>query len=187
MGLVGHGAPGPCRLGHHPLSPCWPPGEVDPWNPSEPPGTIPANSRTFRNPEKHFPYMNLYLRTILELLVMYRILSETLNYLRTHHYEYPITTLALPNVKCVTLWVQEHADMTKTPLRSIINSGTWMPIMNPTYSTKIFIGLNHDVKDSDNPVFNSLCLAIFYLPEIRSSVSPYLVQSRPGKFSLLVL
>src|SRR6266536_6396365 len=30
--------------------------------------------------------------------------------------------------------------MTKTPLRSITNSGTWMLILAPTYSTKIFIG-----------------------------------------------
>ena len=30
--------------------------------------------------------------------------------------------------------------MTETPLRSITNSGTWMLILAPTYSTKIFIG-----------------------------------------------
>ena len=30
--------------------------------------------------------------------------------------------------------------MTETPLRSINNSGTWMLILVPTYSTKIFIG-----------------------------------------------
>merc|ERR1719328_1025410 len=30
--------------------------------------------------------------------------------------------------------------MTETPLRSIINRGTWMPILAPLYSTKIFIG-----------------------------------------------
>ena len=30
--------------------------------------------------------------------------------------------------------------MTEAPLRSITNSGTWMPILVPTYSTKIFIG-----------------------------------------------
>uniref|UniRef100_M8C0R2 Strictosidine synthase 1 n=1 Tax=Aegilops tauschii TaxID=37682 RepID=M8C0R2_AEGTA len=29
--------------------------------------------------------------------------------------------------------------MTETPLRSITNSGTWMPILAPTYSMKIFI------------------------------------------------
>src|SRR5215216_6412253 len=30
--------------------------------------------------------------------------------------------------------------MTETPLRSITNSGTWMLILAPTYSAKIFIG-----------------------------------------------
>ena len=30
--------------------------------------------------------------------------------------------------------------MTETPLQSITNSGTWMLILAPTYSTKIFIG-----------------------------------------------
>ena len=37
--------------------------------------------------------------------------------------------------------------------------------------------MNHNVKDLINPVYNSLCLAVRYLPEIRSSVSRYLVQS----------
>ena len=32
--------------------------------------------------------------------------------------------------------------MTETPLRSITNRGTWMLILAPTYSTKIFIGQN---------------------------------------------
>src|SRR6266496_3868002 len=33
-----------------------------------------------------------------------------------------------------------YVDMTKTYLWSITNSGTWMLILVPTYSTKIFIG-----------------------------------------------
>src|SRR6187399_2246006 len=41
--------------------------------------------------------------------------------------------------------------------------------------------MNHCVKDSLNPVCNSLCLSVQYLPEIRSSVYRYLVQSRFGK------
>jgi hypothetical protein len=60
---------------------------------------------------------------------------------------------------------------------SIINSGIWKSILTPTYSTKIIIG-EPRCQDSINPVYKFLCLAIFYLPEIRSSVSPYLVQSR---------
>ena len=39
-----------------------------------------------------------------------------------------------------TLRVREHVDMTETHLQSITNSETWMLILDPTYSTKIFIG-----------------------------------------------
>ena len=35
---------------------------------------------------------------------------------------------------------EKYVEMTETPLRSITNSGTWMLILVPTYSTKIFIG-----------------------------------------------
>src|SRR3954466_2147830 len=35
---------------------------------------------------------------------------------------------------------ENYVDMTETHLRSITNSGTWMLILVPTYSTKIFIG-----------------------------------------------
>ena len=37
--------------------------------------------------------------------------------------------------------------------------------------------MNHDVRDSVNLVYNPLCPSVCYLPEIRSSVSQYLVQS----------
>ena len=115
----------------------------------------------FRNPKTTFLYMKLYLRTLPELLVISRILSGTPNNLRSHHYNYPKATIALPNFKCVTLRVREQVDMIETPLRSITISGTWMPIMTPTSSTKIVIGVNHNVN-----VFHFLCLTIFYLPEI---------------------
>ena len=46
--------------------------------------------------------------------------------------------------------------------------------------------MNHDVEDSINPVFNSLCQSVRYLPEIRSSVSQYLVQSRRRQVTLLI-
>ena len=39
-----------------------------------------------------------------------------------------------------TLRFKNYVDMTETHLRSITNSGTWMLILVPTYSTKIFIG-----------------------------------------------
>src|SRR3989337_116732 len=41
------------------------------------------NSNFFRNPDNNFPYMNLYLRTIPELLVMSGISSGTPNNLRS--------------------------------------------------------------------------------------------------------
>ena len=41
--------------------------------------------------------------------------------------------------------------------------------------------MNHDVKDSIDPVFNSLCPAVLYLPEIRSSVSDTLFNLVTGK------
>ena len=37
-----------------------------------------------------------------------------------------------------TLRFENNVDMTETRLRSITNSGTWMLILAPTYSTKIF-------------------------------------------------
>ena len=39
-----------------------------------------------------------------------------------------------------TLRFENYVGMTETPLRSITNSGTWMPILAPTYSTEIFLG-----------------------------------------------
>ena len=35
---------------------------------------------------------------------------------------------------------ENYVDMTETHLQSITNSGTWMLILVPTYSSKIFIG-----------------------------------------------
>ena len=36
--------------------------------------------------------------------------------------------------------LENYVDMIKTHLRPITNRGTWMLILAPTYSTKIFIG-----------------------------------------------
>src|SRR5215216_6645381 len=41
---------------------------------------------------------------------------------------------------CGPYGFENYVDMTETLLRSIINSVTWMLILAPTYSTKIFIG-----------------------------------------------
>ena len=62
--------------------------------------------------------------------------------------------------------------------------------MNVHFGSYIFYEdlyrLNLYVKDSVNPVCRSLCSSVCYLPEIRSSVSLYLVQSRYWQVSLLV-
>ena len=39
---------------------------------------------------------------------------------------------------CGPFGFENYVDMTETRLRSITNSGTWMHILAPTYSTKIF-------------------------------------------------
>ena len=41
---------------------------------------------------------------------------------------------------CRPYGFENYVDMTRAPLQSITNSGTWMLILDPTYSTKIFIG-----------------------------------------------
>ena len=41
--------------------------------------------------------------------------------------------------------------------------------------------MNHDVKDSIDPVYNSLCLAVLYLPEIRSWYADTLFNLVAGK------
>ena len=41
---------------------------------------------------------------------------------------------------CGPYGFENYVDMTETYLRSITNSGTWMLILVPTYSMKIFIG-----------------------------------------------
>src|SRR3954469_4664039 len=73
-------------------------------------------------PKHDFPYMNLILRIIPDLLVISRIPSETLNNIRslTHH---SITTQQHRIVKCVSLQFVNYADMTETLLRSITNRG----------------------------------------------------------------
>src|SRR3954466_6854564 len=60
--------------------------------------------------------------------------SELLRYIKTHN----ITVIETLSVR--TLRFENNVDMTETRLRSITNSRTWMPILVPTYSTKIFIG-----------------------------------------------
>ena len=87
-GPLGLGAPGPLGQGSTPSAHVGPPRSWAPWwTPPEPSRTFPVfhrkNPELFRNLEINFPYMNLILRTILDLLVMSWIPSETPNKLRS--------------------------------------------------------------------------------------------------------
>src|SRR3954465_1437239 len=62
--------------------------------------------------------------------------SELLRYIKMH--KLIITVIVTLSVR--TLRFENSVDMTETNLWSITNSGTWMPILAPTHSTKIFIG-----------------------------------------------
>ena len=79
--------------------------------------------------------MNLILRTIPDLLVMSRISSETPNKLRSPKLlsdNSPYLLRASPNFKRVSLRFANNVDMIETPLRSITNSGVWIPVKAPT-------------------------------------------------------
>ena len=115
--------------------------------------------------------MNLILWIIPDLLVMSWIPSETPNKLRSPSYS--ISTYTTSNLKRVTLRFANYVDMVETPLQPITNSGIWRSIMAPTYSTMIQWSIEPLTYET-----NSLCHMILYLSEIRSSVSPYLVQPR---------
>ena len=85
-------------------------------------------------------YINLYLSTISRLLNMSVISSGTPNSIQSPNHITHITLYRQRTLSVRTLRVRELVDMTETPLWSITNRGTWMPILAPTYSMKIFIG-----------------------------------------------
>ena len=89
-------------------------------------------SEPFRCPNITFQYIDIYLLTISRLLVMSVISSGTPNKLRSSNH---ITrnTNRHRTLSMRTLRFENNVDMTKTRLRSITNSGTWMPILVPTY------------------------------------------------------
>ena len=78
MAHLGQGAP---PTAHVPPRDRWP-HPVDPWDPSGGPGTIPVTPKPSRWPILDFLYINIYLRTISELLVTFGISSETPNNFR---------------------------------------------------------------------------------------------------------
>ena len=58
-------------------------------------------------------------------------------YIKSHKLIIPIV---IERYACGPYGFENYVDMTETHLRSITNCGTWMLILAPTYSTKIFIG-----------------------------------------------
>jgi hypothetical protein len=86
---------------------------------------------------------------------------ETPKNLRTHHKKCPISTLATVSVKCVTLLVWEYVDMIETT--SPINNQQHDLNVHDYSGTfhKQLYRLNHNVEDSNNPIFHSHCLRYF--------------------------
>ena len=128
------------------LSPLFPYGPIRPIY-------SPANSVTLRYSEKYpnhselfrclnivVQYIDLYVSTISRLLVMSPISSGTPNYLRYIKTHKLVISIIIECQACGPYGFENYVDMTETPLRSITNSGTWMLILVPTYSMKIFIG-----------------------------------------------
>ena len=67
------------------------------------------------------------------------ISSETPNNIRSPNHITHIIQNRHRTLSVRTLRFENNVDMTETPLRSITNSSTWMFILVPTYTTKIFI------------------------------------------------
>ena len=67
------------------------------------------------------------------------IISGTPNYLRYIKTQKLIIPIVTKLSACGPYGFENYVDMTETRLRSITNSGTWMFILAPTNSTKIFI------------------------------------------------
>src|SRR3954463_248806 len=78
--------------------------------------------------------MNLIIRTILDLLVISRIPSDTMNNIRSP-YLHSISTKQHRILKCVSLRFVNYADMIETLLRTITNRGIWKFIWFPHIST----------------------------------------------------
>ena len=62
---------------------------------------------------------------------------NNLRYIKTNKLTIPIV---IEHQACGPHRFENYVDMTDTHLWSITNSGTWMLILVPTYSMKIFIG-----------------------------------------------
>ena len=89
----------------------------------------------FRCPNTIVLYINHYLSTISRLLVMSVISSGTPNNIRSPNHITHITRYHQWTLSVRTLRVRELCRHDRHT-----NSRTWMPILAPTYSMKIFIG-----------------------------------------------
>ena len=68
------------------------------------------------------------------------IISGTPNYLQYIKKQKLTIPIVIELQACGPYGFENSVDTTETRLRSITNSGTWMLILAPTYSSKIFIG-----------------------------------------------
>ena len=68
------------------------------------------------------------------------ITSGTLNYLRYIKTQKLIILIVTELYACGPYGFENYVDMTETRLWSITNSETWVLMLVPTYSTKIFVG-----------------------------------------------
>src|SRR3954471_23459087 len=113
--------------------------------------------------------MNLFLRTIPDLLVISRIPYDTPNNIR-----YSISTKQHRILKCVSLWFVNYADMTETLLRSITNRGIWEFIWLPHISTITLRSNEPLTYDINFPLsYDSLLIRGLIV-----GISAYLVQPR---------
>ena len=84
--------------------------------------------------------MNLYLSTISRLLVMSVISSGTPKNIRSPNHITHITLYHHRTLSMRTLWVRELCRHDRDTSSVNNQQRTWMLILFPTYSTKIFIG-----------------------------------------------
>ena len=120
--------------------------------------------------------MNLYLSTISRLLVMSVISSGTPNNNRSPNHITHIIQNCDRTLSVRTLRVQELCRHDRDT--SLVSNQ--QRNLDAHIGSYIFYGDLYQLNRYDN-IRYSHCLSVCYLPEIRSSVSSYLVQSRCGK------
>ena len=168
------------------MSPSWPiKAHVVAWGMPGTPSSDPICTRYlsehFRCPNIIVLYINIYLLTISRLLVMTVISSSTPNNIRSPNH----ITHIIPNrhrtLSVRTLWVQElcRHDWDTSPINNQYRN------LDAHIGSYIFYEDLYRSNCYDN-IRYSLCPSVCYLPEIRSLVSTYLVQSHYRQVSLLV-